>query len=104
MTPSSLAAAARRLGGTRLYRHRKAPHDWNLDVSDGDDSYTIRRIGSDADLCMALLETMPAGRLSFDPDIPHWMCEADWGDSLHMRDAPTPLEAVLACVEAMEGT
>jgi hypothetical protein len=99
MTPSSLAAAARRLGGNEL-RRSSSSHAWWLYGAGG----TVRVIGTNNDLCMALLEAMPfpSLRMAAIPAGGHdWECELQNAGPCEYGD--TPLEAVLACVEAMEG-
>jgi hypothetical protein len=103
MTPSSLAAAARRLGGKSLGNVRGV---WNLFMwvaGAADASMDCAVIGSDADLCMALLETMHEPQIVRHPHREGWYC-SDLADKVVERFGHTPLEAVLACVEAMEGT
>jgi hypothetical protein len=90
MTPSSLAAAARRLGG-----HYRV-NGMHIYYDDGVEAGPL----TNADLCMALLETMPACSLG-SPRPGEWDCIAR---GLHRYyGGPTPLDAVLACCEAMEG-
>jgi hypothetical protein len=108
MTPSSLAAAARRLDYHAIERisgnnfHGIPAGAW---VARNERGSLMGMIGSDADLCLALLETMPfpSLRMAAIPAGGHdWECELQNAGPCEYGD--TPLEAVLACVEAMEGT
>lgn len=48
------------LGGAKLERHRKAPHDWNIDLPDGSGCVDVIRIGDDDALACRILDALAA--------------------------------------------